>query len=572
MAAGVATDLEEIAALVLDDPIPPGVLQLCEQIARRYVTPRARVFTRAIPARVRVRVQEEARSLPEVHPRCLTAYEGGRALLDALTMSRPGAWSLRAVPGEQRGRLVMELVAAATRSSGSALVLVPEVRYGSLVIAELQRTVPTLARLDSAIADSRRASSWIALARGAKLGVGGRAAVLAPVRDLRLIVVDEEHHPAFKEDRSPRFDAVRAAVTRAALEGAVCVLIDRAPTVETGAAAAAGRYGRVHPTRAAARAARPLVEVVQRTPDRALSRELHQRIQATVRSGGRVGLLVPSRGYARAIWCATCRRSVRCPNCEAGMFLDRTPRRVRCPRCGWTDRPPDRCSHCSSTDLRFIGAGSERLAEQVQAAFPRARVGRADPETLSTLPSTPDIYITTWVGTKETLRPNVELVGVLDADVLIRRADFRAAENAYQALVEMAEWAGPASRGGRLLIQSAEPAHYSIQAVVRADYDFFLERELQQRRELHYPPYSQLIKIRVSGERRSQIAETVATAARAQSARVLGPIAVPPRNQDSEAMDLLLKCEVVEPVADALRSILEDVPAGNRMRIDVDPR
>ncbi|MGH2734107.1 MAG: hypothetical protein ACRDKZ_00895, partial [Actinomycetota bacterium] len=214
---------------------------------------------------------------------------------------------------------------------------------------------------------------------------------------------------------------------------------------------------------------------------------------------------------------------------------------------------------------------------QLGKAFPRARIQRVDPgvDPLAPEAEPPDIYVTTWVGTKPSLRPPVSLVGVLDADSLLRRPDWRAAEHAYQALAAMAEWAGPAAAGGRLVVQTAEPGHYAVQAVVRGDFSFFLEREVTQRRELGYPPFSELIRATGFGPRRAGLIERVAGVARRAGARVLGPIELRTPTGEAEledALEVLVKCDRAEPVCDELRGILAAVPAGNRVRIDVDPR
>jgi primosomal protein N' (replication factor Y) (superfamily II helicase) len=223
-----------------------------------------------------------------------------------------------------------------------------------------------------------------------------------------------------------------------------------------------------------------------------------------------------------------------------------------------------------------MGAGSERLAEQIGATWPRARVARMDPDVLEERGPEPhnhadaDIYVTTWVGTKPALRPEVALVGVLDADALIRRPDFRAAERGFQALAEMSEWAGPASDGGRLIIQTAEPRHHAVQAIVRADYRFFLEREVELRKELGYPPFSELIKTTVSGGDARGAIERMARVCRDEGARVLGPIAV--RAQDMASFQILCKCSDAGSVARALRPLVAALPATLRVAVDVDPR
>jgi primosomal protein N' (replication factor Y) len=186
-----------------------------------------------------------------------------------------------------------------------------------------------------------------------------------------------------------------------------------------------------------------------------------------------------------------------------------------------------------------------------------------------------DIYVTTWFGTKPALRPEVALVAVLNADALLRRPDWRAAESAYQACAAMAEWAGPAESGGRLVIQTAEPTHYAIQAIVRGDYTFFAQRELEPRRELGYPPLVELVRATALGPRRAGLIERVAGAARRRRATVLGPLEVRVARGPGElveATEVLVKCDDVEPLCDDLRSILASAPQGSSLLIDVDPR
>ncbi|MGH2751176.1 MAG: replication restart helicase PriA [Actinomycetota bacterium] len=572
-------DLQEVAALIAGAPVAPGAMvDVFSWLAGRYAAPLGRAFARAVPPRVRMRIAASEPLRLGWPVERLPVYEGGLDLLRALERGHHSVWSVRTVPGEDHGTLVAEMVDVASRCGGQALVAVPEVRWGSATLDELARRWPDVARLDSAQPDNRRAHAWLRVGAGAPLGAGGRATVLAPAEHLRLIVLDDEHHLSFKEDRSPRYDARRVALERARIQGATCVFVSSTPSVETGAAARDGSYGSVSPRRAELRAARPVVEIVAPPSERVFSHELHQRIRDTLRAGERVALLVPARGYARALWCAACRRSVRCPVCESGLFYDRVEEAVRCSHCGLAAPAPRACPTCGSQGFRYVGAGTERLSEQLGKAFPRATVGRMDPDVIGNLDEHPgevDIYVTTWIGTKPALRPSVRLVGVLDADSLLRRPDFRAAEHAYQALAEMAGWAGPAAQGGRLMIQSAEPEHYALQAVVRADYDFWLERELAERRELDYPPFSELIKATSYGPRKQGLIERAAGVARATGARVLGPIGVRTvvgEGELEEGLEVLIKAEDAEPVARALRGILASVPQGSRLRVDVDPR
>lgn len=327
------------------------------------------------------------------------------------------------------------------------------------------------------------------------------------------------------------------------------------------------------PTREKQRAARPLVLLAE-PPRDGLSQMLHRAMSEELRSGGKVGLLVPGAGFSRAVWCATCRKSVRCLKCEAGMAFGAETNRVRCPRCGSTGSAPDVCSHCGGSDFRYIGSGSQRVAAQLERIFPRSSVARVDPSVVDPRRPDPavgdaDIYVTTWIGTKPEIRPDVKLVGVLDADWLIRRPDLRSAERAYQALAAMGAWAGPAGAGGRLVVQTAEPNHHSIQAVVRGDHDFFCEREAEQRRELRYPPFSELVKVRASGDRARVVIDEV-RAGLEPNDLVLGPIAVA-QSDGPDSLEVLIKTGDAQRVAEMLRGILPEVPRGTRLRVDVDP-
>jgi primosomal protein N' (replication factor Y) len=573
-------ELVSISGVVGPGPVAPTPLpDVMGWMATRYCVPFPSVVERIVPPRVRVTGARAVLREPGT-PRLLPRYRGAREMADAIASGGAGAFVVRRLAGDDRAGLVGEILGFAT--SGSSLVAVPEVRYGSAVLETTQDLGAV--RLDSAVTDIERSRAWFGLAAGtARCGAGGRSAVLAPASDLRVIVLDDEHDPAFKEDRAPRYDARRVALHRARTSNAVCVFISSSPSVESGFSATGGVMRPVEPTRELEREARPIVEIVERPGDRALSSSLHARIQLTLREGRSVALLTPAAGYARALWCATCRRSVRCERCESGMALFRSSRAIHCPHCGYETPAPSVCPSCGVADLRSLGAGSERLAEQAVSAFPRGTVVRMDPDVLARRgpPGNPGgdkplVYVTTWIGTKLSIRPSVGLVGVLDADALIRRPVWSAAESAYHALAEMAAWAGPASSGGRLVIQTAESGHHAVQAVVRADYNYFLERELHSRRELGYPPYAQLMRVAALGDDAQTWIERAATAAAAAGGDVLGPVETDVRSaRDTPAergLELLVKAGDIEEVAQSLRVILPNVPRGTRLRVDTDPR
>lgn len=569
--------LQEVKGLVTSVPVAPGPhLDLLRWLARRYLVPLGRSLERTVPARVRVRAPEIRPLDGSTSPNLLRRYHGGLELLSAVTGKSGRVWCLRTAPGENRAALLDEILGAAGRGGTAALVAVPEVRFGSPLLEQVEHLRPELARLDTSRSPAERSHAWLRLAAGHGLGAGGRSAVLTPSPTLGVVVVDDEHHVAFHEDRAPRYDARRVAIERANLQDATCVLVSSTPSLESYGPALEGRYGLAEPFRSAERDARPLVEVFESPTHFVIGRELHRRVHDALGRGERVALLAPARGFARALWCGACRRSLRCPVCEHGLIHHRRPPRVRCGHCHFDSPPPDSCPECGASEWRFMGAGSERLEEQVGRTWPRARVARMDPDVQDPVPvEDVDIYVTTWFGTKPALRPRVSTIGVLDADALLRLSDWRAAESAYQALAAMAEWAGPASRGGHLLVQTAEPAHEAIQAVVRGDFGHFARRELDLRRELNYPPFCELIRARASGPRRAGLIERACGFARRRGAGVLGPIELEVKGGDGEVEQIaeaLFKCRAAEPLCDDLRGILAAAPRGNGIRFDVDPR
>jgi primosomal protein N' (replication factor Y) len=560
--------IDPIQRAVIPYPVAPGRLaELYEWLAIRYCVPRGRAYARAQPPRVRVKATEPALGVVTLDQKRLGRYPAGD-LIEAARAGKPGVWCLRTLPGEDRGAVYAELCALASEA-GQSVVVVPEVAGGSLVIDSLQALLGDVARVDSELPDMERSSNWMRIARGHRFAAGGRGAALAPA-DPALIIVDDCHDPSLKEDRAPRYDARKVAIQRG--DAATCIFGGATPPIEL---AFAPGTRLIEPDRGAERERRPIVELVQPPDDGGISRALHARVRDELRSGGSVALLVARRGFARTLWCGNCRRSLRCPRCEAGLSFDRAPRRVRCGRCGYEDSPPDSCPSCGASEFRFLGAGSDRLAEQIAKSFPSASVTRVDPDSApapAPVGSGPSIYVTTWIGTKPNIRPDVTLVGVLDADALLRRPDFRAAESGYQALAAMSEWAGPSSEGGRLVVQTAEPSHHAVQAIARADFRYFADRELELRRELGYPPFSELIKATAMGDAAGSVLSEVGAAARAAGARVLGPVPVRMNSdQGREGLQVLVKCPDALAVAEGLRGILPRVPRGTILRVDVDP-
>lgn len=564
-------DLIPLQGVVLDAPLSsPALTDVLEWTAARYVSTRAAAYKLVVPPRVRVPAAPRRARPRATATGSVTRMTGGADLLQAIAAGDAGTWALRVHPAQRLDALT-DLVAAALRAErGAALVAVPEVGEEAGLLDDVTTRIAGVARIDSGVQPVSRSEGLLALARGGRVGIGGRGVVFAPAPGVRLIVVVDEHHPAFKEERAPRYEARAVALERARREGAVCVLLGSTPLLETAHDIRRKQIGLVEHDRDRERAERPVVEVVPAPEGHPLSPALLQRVRKEIGAGGRVGLVAHAAGFAPVLWCSSCRRSLRCPDCDSALAYDRGARRVRCPRCSYAAGAPEACPNCGGVEFRYLGAGTERIEEQLTRLFPGTRVARLDPDQPRPDVQGVQLYVTTWRGTKEAVRPEASFVAVLDADALIRRTDFRAAEAAHQALARMAEWAGPAARGGRLMLQTRDPAHHVLQAVTRGDYWFFADRELEIRRELGYPPFLDLVKLEAAGPRATEVLQQAAASARARGARVLGPVAV--RQRGSAAQELLIKCEDAMTVGADLRDILAAAPAGARVRVDVDPR
>ncbi len=559
-------ELEYIKKVVAPGPVAPPMLPaLLDWICNRYCAPRGRVYKACVPDRVRVRVPAAVALVPSTEP-VLAGYSG----VSALTEARAGAWVVRPGHGE-RASVIRDLVEIGARRGGAVLIALPEVATASAILSDVLDRWPEAARLGSSEGPGERSSAWYAMSAGHGLAIGGRSVVLAPARPLSAIVVVEETHPSFKDERSPRAETWRIALRRAQMENALALFVSACPSLELAHRVTQGDMGLVEPSRAAERSSRPLIELLPREEGRTLSTDLHQRMSDTLRAGSNVALVVPQRGWARTLWCAGCRRSLRCKRCDGGLAVERNSM-LRCPRCGDVTERPDRCPYCAATEFLSIGAGTERVEQQLAKAFPRYRIVRLDDGLPDGEAHDPTVFVTTLATTKEDVRPPVSLVGLLDADALIRRPDLRAAERAHRTLSSLCAWAGPASGGGRMVIQTAEPSHHAIQAVVRSDLWYFVERELPVREELGYPPFSELIKVSAIGPEARGVIEAVAGAARDEHARVLGPITVRDPRSGDERLELLLKCDDAMLVSAVLRGILPSSPHGTRVRVDVDPR
>ena len=548
----VETSIKEKASRVLGVVRAHGSLSLSrleEQISG------ARTTVKKLAELGLVRVTEQdaprdpffAESLPrDVPPEATEAQRAATLEIDAALEGAPATFLLHGVTGSGKTEVYLRAIATAKRLKRGTVVLVPEIALTPQLVGRFRaRFGDDVAVLHSGLTPRERFDMWDRLRSGAvDVAIGARSALFAPVKDLGLVIVDEEHDPSFKQEEGVRYNARDMAILRAHQCGGVCVLGSATPSLETEQLARSGKAKKiVLPDRARAQEM-PKVEIIDLrrigagpTGDRRISVLLHRAIEETLMAKEQTILFLNRRGFAPSIRCEGCGELSSCPHCTVALtFHKRRANMMRCHWCDFETPMPERCPKCDCDQIALEGLGTEKLEETLATAFPEARIARLDRDVASgkqvekilarVRAREVDILVGTQMVTKGHDLPHVTLVGVINADAAISIPDFRAAERAFQLLVQVAGRAGRGDSPGRVLVQTFDPEHHAIQRAVKHDVMGFFDKELRDRRELGYPPFSRMVLVRVDSmdEREAREAAAVlAKAARAAARAAAGP-------------------------------------------------
>jgi primosomal protein N' (replication factor Y) len=404
--------------------------------------------------------------------------------------------------------------------------LVPEVALTPQTVARLRSRLEAIAGVatsgqsdghrcvvwHSHLSEGERLDGWLSLATGeSRVVVGARSAVFAPVQNLKLIVVDEEHEPAYKQDETPRYHGRDVAVVRAKIAGAACLLGSATPSLESFTNVESGKYQLLQLTQRVDARKLPYIDIVdmrieamkQRTLP-ALSSRLVSAMRDRLDRREQTILFINRRGYSSSMLCTKCGHVEECTHCSITMTYHRSDEMLRCHLCGDQRDAPARCPKCGAPEIRWRGLGTQRVEEAVRRVVPRARIERMDTDTMSKKnrfrevlaafrSGKIDILVGTQMIGKGLDFPNVTLVGLVDADISMHIPDFRANERTFQLLVQVAGRAGRGDRAGEVVVQTFTPQAEAIQFSRQADFAGFAASELKIRRDYHYPPYRHLI-------------------------------------------------------------------------------
>jgi primosomal protein N' (replication factor Y) len=490
---------------------------------------------------------------------------------------------LHGVTGSGKTAVYLAGMRAVLEAGRSAILLVPEIGLTPAVAADLHQVFgDEVALLHSGLSDEERAEQWHRIKRGeARVVVGTRSAVFAPVADLALIIVDEEHDSSYKQEETPRYHARDVAVMRAKMADAMVALGSATPSLESYYNATKNKYALVElPDRVEQR---PLpegelidmkLEFQETGQEQVISRKLAAEIRERLERKEQVMILLNRRGYSPVALCRACASRMECRNCAVAMTHHKKSNRMVCHYCGFEAPIPKVCGECGSEYVYFLGTGAEKLEELLHGMFPTARIGRLDRDTVRgkedferVLGALNEGELDLLVGTQMIAKGHdvhgVTLVGVVGADAALGLPDFRAAERTFQLLTQVAGRAGRGQTPGRVVLQTYFPDHYAVQYAAQHDFTGFYEKELRFRSWMHYPPYASLANVLIRSDkldealRWSGILGKWFDSTRHEGVRVLGPAAAPIlRLKRDYRYHFVLKSPSREKMNAVLRSML----------------
>lgn len=513
------------------------------------------------------------------------------------------AFLLHGVTGSGKTEVYIRAMHETLRQGRSALMLVPEISLTPMFARRLKDHFgDAVAILHSSLSEGERLDEWNRLRRGeARVCIGARSAVFAPLAELGLIVVDEEHEGSYKQDESPRYHGRDTAVMRAHLAGAVVIIGSATPSMESYHNAQTGKYRYLRLAERIGGRQLAAVEMVdmrqvfaRHGKQQVFSDEMKAAIEEVKARGEQTIVLLNRRGFSSITICRSCGHTAHCPNCDVTLTFHREESRLICHYCNHHDRVPQVCPDCRGPYIFYVGEGTEQIEALLKSLYPELRVARLDRDTTRRRGSFEKVLgefgmgeIDLLVGTQMIAKGhdfhNVTLVCVISVDAALGMPDFRSAERTFQLLTQVAGRAGRGDKPGRVLIQSYHPDHYALQFAAAQDYDKFYEHEIHYRQEMRYPPFALLINLLI---RHAELPKAAATAAevvrqlkaadREKVLRVLGPAPAPlARIRGEHRLQVLIKTrhrrEAREALDAAMNSLRENGFDSRLVTIDMDP-
>ncbi|MFV8291746.1 primosomal protein N' [Aerococcus viridans] len=470
------------------------------------------------------------------------------AVKEAMDNQEDRVFLLQGVTGSGKTEVYLQLIQEALDKDKEAILLVPEISLTPQMVNRLKsRFGNQVAVLHSQLSTGEHFDEWRKLKKGqARIAVGARSSIFAPLDNIGLIILDEEHESTYKQSDNPRYHAREVAKWRAAYHHSPVILGSATPSLESRARAQNGVYQLLEMPERSNQKPLPPVEIIDMREEfkhknyYQFSRQLRDQMQATMDRGEQVALMLNRRGFANFMQCRDCGYTFQCPNCDVSLTYHYHDKQLQCHYCGYNEARPQRCPHCGQTHLREFGTGTEKVEQEINELFPNKTVARMDMDTTRRKGSherilkqiadkKADILLGTQMIAKGLDFPNITLVGIINADTTLYLPDFRAAERTFQLLTQMSGRAGRGDLDGQVLIQTYNPDHYALTLAKNHDYDRFYQTEMQYRKLNQYSPYYFTIRFTISNfddhTTQATAAKVAAILQRAdiQATKVIGP-------------------------------------------------
>ncbi len=604
--------VRDIDSVIDEAPIlSPVFLQLTSWISDYYFCSWGQAIEAALPAAfkkgkflMKSRGKKMGEGVELVNPTDLqlTGYQQNayQRIFDKIEKRQPGTFLLHGITGSGKTEIYMHLIREVLKRSRGSIVLVPEISLTPQTVERFySRFGDGLAVIHSRLTQARRVEEWHRIRKGeAKVVIGARSAIFSPVKDLGLIVIDEEHDTSYKQEETPRYETRRVAQKRSELENAVLVMGSATPSLESFFQSENKKIEHIDLPERIEKRPLPVVEIVDmrhRPHGKAewiFSNVLEQAVRDSLFKKEQVMLLLNRRGFSTYLHCSTCGYVMSCEHCRISLTYHFDKGSLFCHVCHFKLAPQRLCPACQKAYLHYFGIGTQKVESEAIRLFPDARIGRMDSDSTSRKDSHENILrafkkreIDILIGTQMIAKghdfPNVSLIGVISADTALHIPDFRAAERTFDLLTQVAGRAGRGDIPGRVLIQTYVPHHYSIQSAKDHDYHEFYEKEIIFRKELNMPPYTHLVNVILIGPVEKEVMRQILGLAKLLESRVdgekfkiMGPAPCLISKEKGEyRWNFYLKGPSVEEINPALKAVLDEFRrTRTRMTVDVDPQ
>ncbi len=531
----------------------------------------------------------------------LSLSDEQKTALEAISPERPETRDSRplylfGITGSGKTEVFLRAAERTIAANKTVIYLVPEIALSHQVAEAVARRFGSLAAtLHSGLSPSERLRQWTKIRRGeARIVVGPRSAVFAPLKDLGLIIIDEEHDASYKSGNAPRYHARQVAIKRCQLSGAALVMGSATPSLEAWKLMKDGAFRRLDLSRRLSGGSPPLIKLIDLAgTDSCLSAELKDEIRSCAQDGRQTILFLNRRGFSYFYRCPSCGYTLTCAQCSVSLTYHKAQNKAVCHYCGYSVSPPSSCPACGSLEAGFNGFGTELIEEETRRTFPTLSIRRVDADSVSkkgelkaVLDEFRQGHIDVLLGTQMVAKglnfPGVRLVGVIFADTGLQLPDFRAAERTFALIVQVAGRAGRYFPDGRVLVQTFRPNEPAVALAQKLDIDAFYSTELERRAELGFPPYSRLIRVlaRSKDAAKAQAAITrfteLVSSRLPRDADILGPAECPLAVIAGNARHhIILRSSQLSPLHALVRKAVEEYQQGRdaavHLEIDIDP-